>query len=82
MAEPTVRNGESPREEERTEGATSKMCDGGSGIRPPRDDPDPHSNKNRPQWAEEEQEDDDNEAEEECNEMASSGVAAKKQVPL
>lgn len=81
MAEPTVRNGGSPREEERTEGASSKMCDGGSSVRPPRHDPDAHGNKNRPQWAEEEKEDDD-EGEEECNEMASSGVAAKKQVPL
>ncbi|KAG7240038.1 hypothetical protein INR49_028041 [Caranx melampygus] len=77
-AEPTVRNSDSPREEERIEGASSKICHGGSDVQPPRDVPDHHSNKNRPQWAEEEQEDDD-EAEEEFNEMASSGVAAKKQ---
>lgn len=80
MAEPTVRNNHSPKEEKRTEGAGMEICDGGSGVWS-REVPDDHSSKNTPQLAEEEQEDDD-EAEEEFNEMSSSGVATKKQVLL
>ncbi|XP_074495491.1 DNA mismatch repair protein Msh3 isoform X2 [Sebastes fasciatus] len=62
------------REEKKTDGASSEICERGSSVQPPRDVKDQHSNKIRLRQPEEEHED-----EEEMKEEESSGPAATKQ---
>ncbi|XP_073321644.1 DNA mismatch repair protein Msh3 isoform X2 [Pagrus major] len=69
-SEPSVGRCDTQREDKKTDGASSKICDQGSSIQPPRDVTDQHSNKNRPQQMEEEHDDDEEEG---------SGLAATKQ---
>lgn len=68
-AEPSVGFGDARREEKKTDGAGSKICDQASG------------DKNRFRQPEEEHEEDDKEEEEEVKEKESPGLAATKQVP-
>ncbi|XP_044052269.1 DNA mismatch repair protein Msh3 isoform X2 [Siniperca chuatsi] len=74
LAEPTVGRSDTQREDKKTGGARSKICDQGSSVWPPWDVTDQHIIKNRLQQTEEEHED-----EEEVKEKESSGLAATKQ---
>lgn len=69
-SEPIAGRHDTRKEDEKTDGASSKICDQGSSMRPPRDVTDQHSNNNRPQQMEEEHDEDEEEG---------SGPAATKQ---
>ena len=71
-SEPSAGRHDTQREDKKTDGASSKICDQGSSTRPPRDVTDQQSNNDRPQQMEEEHDED---------EEAGSGPAATKQVP-
>ncbi|XP_022622640.1 DNA mismatch repair protein Msh3 [Seriola dumerili] len=81
MPEPSIRHSDTQRVEKKIDGASSEIRDQGSSVRPPRDVPDQHSNKNRLQQAQGEhgEEEEHEEEEEEVKEMDSSGLAATKQ---
>ncbi|XP_056232941.1 DNA mismatch repair protein Msh3 isoform X1 [Seriola aureovittata] len=78
MPENSIRHSDTQRVEQKTDGASSEIRDQGSSVRPPRDVPDQHSDKNRLQQAQEEHGEEEEEEEEEVKEMDSSGLAATK----
>ncbi|XP_036954118.1 DNA mismatch repair protein Msh3 isoform X3 [Acanthopagrus latus] len=69
-SEPSAGRHDTQREDKKTDGASSKICDQGSSTRPPRDVTDQQSNNDRPQQMEEEHDEDEEEG---------SGPAATKQ---
>ncbi|KAM8760091.1 DNA mismatch repair protein Msh3 [Acanthopagrus schlegelii] len=69
-SEPSAGRHDTQREDKKADDASSKICDQGSSMRPPRDVTDQHSNNNRPQQMEEEHDEDEEEG---------SGPAAAKQ---